>query len=124
MTSKKIFYYTDVLPILAREGAAIEKLKRSLKIFQESAEEIRLVWHPYPQTIEYLEKNHSTVLEDYERILSAYRQDNWGDLDESASLESARQVLLSCHAYYGDVSDLVADAQNAGLPVMLQDIDR
>lgn len=38
-------------------------------------------------------------------------------------MTQTREVMLGCDAYYGDVSDLVYDAQNAKMPVMLQNIE-
>ena len=120
---KKLFYYTDVLTFLSREDVAIEKLKRSLSIFREASNAVTLVWHPYSGTLDYLKRNDSPVTEEYISIFEDYRNTGWGELDLSASIADAKKTLLSCCAYYGDVSDLVYEAQNAGLPVMLQNID-
>ncbi len=120
---KKIFYYTDVTPILGRGDAAIEKILRNLKIFREASEDIRLVWHPWSRTEFYLELNDSDVTDRYRRIVEEYRREAWGDMDESSSFDEAKEMLLSCDGYYGDVSDLVYEAQKAGIPVMLQNID-
>ena len=108
---KKIFYYTDVTPLLGRGDAAIEKMIRNLKTFKAASGEIKLVWHPWSGT------------ERYHRIVEEYRTEAWGDMDESSSFDKARETLLTCDGYYGDVSDLVYEAQKAGIPVMLQDID-
>ena len=120
---KKIFYYTDVTPLLGRGDAAIEKMIRNLKTFKAASGEIKLVWHPWSGTEYYLELNDSDVIERYHRIVEEYRTEAWGDMDESSSFDKARETLLTCDGYYGDVSDLVYEAQKAGIPVMLQDID-
>lgn len=120
---KKIFYYTDVLGFLSREDDAIDKLNRSLAIFKESSDKIELVWHPWSRTREYLELNKSSIIDEYTDIVEKYRNDNWGVLDESDSFASAKEVMLSCDAYYGDVCDLIYEAQNAKMPVMIQNID-
>nr|WP_297705484.1 hypothetical protein [uncultured Butyrivibrio sp.] len=120
---KKVFYFTDALPFLAKEGQAIDKLQRNLKIFREASNNIRLVWHPWSKTEEYLKLNNCTVTDEYLSILNNYRQEGWGDLDETDTYDSAKEVLLSCDAYYGDTSDMVYDAQNAKIPVMLQNIE-
>ena len=120
---KKIFYYTDVLPFLGRGEDALEKLIHNLEIFREASDRIRLVWHPWSGTEKYMEINGDSVLDDYHAVVEAFRNEGWGVLDESGSFEEARKVLLGCNGYYGDVSDLVYEAQNAGIPVMLQDID-
>ncbi len=120
---KKIFYYTDVLPFLGREDAAIDKLKRCLKIFRDSSDKVRLVWHPCSETEKYLTLNNSSVLDRYRIIVDTYRKECWGDFDESNSYDDVKKVLITCDGYYGDVSDLAYEAQKSGLPVMLQDID-
>ena len=120
---KKIFYYTDVLPLLNREGAAIEKLKRSLKIFQENSDDVRLVWHPMTGMEECLELNNSSVLEEYRQVVAEYLEAGWGDYDNSATLKEAREVLLGCNGFYGDMSNLLYEAQTAKIPVMMQNID-
>lgn len=120
---KKIFYYTDVLPLLSVEDAAIRKLKDNLDIFKESSGMVGLVWHPYPHTVRYMEINRSPILDEYLRILDGYRTEGWGELDESVLLDDAKAVLHDCDAYYGDMSDLVFEAQSLGLPVMLQNME-
>lgn len=120
---KKLFYYTDVLPLLSRERQAIQKLERNLEIFHEACDSIRLVWHPWSKTDEYLRINHSGVRGEYSRIVEKYLGEGWGDLDTTDTYQDAKAVLMECDAYYGDVSDLAYEAQLAKLPVMLQNFD-
>ncbi|SFG25267.1 hypothetical protein [Oribacterium sp. WCC10] len=120
---KKLFYYTDVLPFLGRGEAAIDKLKRNMEIFREASDKIRVIWHPWSGTEEYLRLNASDVLEDYLDLVKNFREEGFGDLDESASFDEAKEVLFCCAGYYGDVSDLAYEAQKRNIPVMLQSID-
>ncbi len=120
---KRLFYYTDVLPFLSLNEAAIRKLERNLEIFKESSDSICLIWHPWSKTEEYLALNHSNVIDDYRRIVKKYLDEGWGKLDDSDNYQAAKDVLLQCDAYYGDVSDLVYDAQQAKKPVMLQNFE-
>ena len=120
---KKIFYYTDVLPFLGRGEDALDKLIYNLEIFRDVADKIRLVWHPWSGTEKYMELNGASVLAKYRDVVEKYRSDGWGDLDESDTFEKTCMVMRGCDGYYGDVSDLVYEAQNAGIPVMLQDVD-
>ena len=120
---KKVFFYTDVLSFLSRDDAAIDKLCRSLSIFKEASDNIQLIWHPWSGTKEYLELNKSDVTDKYIDVVEKFRAENWGQLDESDSFDSAKKVLLSCDAYYGDVCDLIYEAQNAKIPVMIQNVD-
>ena len=120
---KKIFYFTDVLAFLTREEDAINKLRKNLQIFKDHSSDIRLVWHPWSGTEKYLELNHSKVLESYREIVETYCREAWGELDTSSSFSKTKEVLADCNAYYGDVSDLVYEAQNAKIPVMIQNVD-
>lgn len=120
---KRVFYFTDALPFMAREDAAIDKLLRNLKIFREASDNIQLVWHPWSETEKYFEINKSGAADKYKEIVEKYKKESWGVLDESKDFESAKTVLLTCDAYYGDTSDLVYEAQNAKMPVMLQNFD-
>ena len=120
---KKIFYYTDVLPLLSSGEDALNKIKRNLEVFKDASQNIKLVWHPWSRTEHYLELNGSELLKQYQHVLETYKYEGWGDLDESDTFIETKAVLLRCNGYYGDVSDLVYEAQNAGIPVMLQNID-
>lgn len=120
---KKIFYYTDVLPLLGKEKVAIDKLQRNLEIFRESKDNVRLVWHPWSKTEEYLKLNRSPVTEEYKKIVQKYREEGWGDLDEADTYQATLEVLRKCDGYYGDTSDMAYEAQNAKIPVMIQNYD-
>ncbi|WP_022756723.1 hypothetical protein [Butyrivibrio fibrisolvens] len=120
---KKIFYYTDVLPFLSRGEDAIDKLIINLEMFHEAADSIRLIWHPWSGTEKYMENNDFLLLDKYRGIVKAYREAGWGELDENDSFSAVVEVLHGCDCYYGDMSDLIYEAQNVGLPVMLQNVD-
>ena len=89
----------------------------------KAAENIRLIWHPWSGTLKYLEINNSDVTDEYRKIIENYRSGGWGELDESSSFCEARDTLLGCDGYYGDMCDLIYEAQNANIPVMIQNID-
>ncbi len=117
---KKIFYYTDVLPLLTKGDKAIAKLKENLLFFKERSNEISLVWHPFLDMGEYLKKNESEVYEDYLEIYHWFLSDGFGELDESEDVVS---VVQSCDGYYGDASDLAWYSCDAGAPALLIDYD-
>ena len=120
---KKIFYYTDVLPFLSRENDAISKLEYNLNIFKQNSGEITLVWHPWSCTKDCLLLNNSPVFGRYMEILDRFKEEKWGILDETTDSTDAKKIMLTCNAYYGDTSNLMYDAMEAGLPVMVQNID-
>jgi len=120
---KKIFFYTDVLLFLSQDDKALEKLKKNLAVFKEAAEQVELVWHPWSGTEKYLVLNNSQILDKYRQVVDDYCKEGWGVLDTANDMAGAKESLLKCDAYYGDVSNLVYEAQNAGMPIMLQNID-
>lgn len=119
---KKIFYYTDVLPILSKQREALNKINKTLEIFKNSSEEIELVWHPYSRTEEFLKLNKCPAEAEYRKIVEDFKNAGWGVLDEAPTLDEAKKVLSGCDAYYGDSCDLIYEAQKKNIPVMLQDI--
>ena len=58
--------------------------------------------------------------EQYEKIISAYREDGWGIYDDTTDLERAIKL---CDAYYGDPSSVIPLCKKAGVPVMVQNVD-
>ncbi|MCR5740573.1 MAG: hypothetical protein K6G43_12220 [Lachnospiraceae bacterium] len=120
---KKIFYFTDLLPFLSKPDKAIDKLKRNLEIFKESSQDIQLIWHPYSRNEEFMKINRCTVINEYNKIIDEFKSAGWGQLDETSNIADAKEVLFECDAYYGDTCDLVYEAKNKGIPVMIQNVD-
>lgn len=117
---KRLLYYTDVLPILSKEDIALDKLERNLKLMSESRDMIKVVWHPYVRTEEFLELNKSKTIDRYKQIKEKYCNDGFGEFDESDDLKA---LAKSCDAYYGDYSDAVYYMQEDKKPVMLENMD-
>ena len=115
---KRVFYYTDVLPLLSRQEAAISKIKKNMEFFYSHRDEVELVWHPYEQMMTYLEMNDSPVREEFLELLQEFQSAGWGVLDEN---ENPKDVLQRCDAYYGDASDLAWYACESGSPALLID---
>ena len=90
---KRIFYFTDVLPILAKGEVALDKLEKNLKLFREYKDKAELIWHPWSGIEEYLEINASTCIERYRRIVQEYSKEGWGILDESKSIPELASAL-------------------------------
>ncbi|MCR5547002.1 MAG: hypothetical protein K6F30_11070 [Lachnospiraceae bacterium] len=117
---KRVFYYTDVLPLLSKKEVAIKKLKYNLSFFEERKDEVELYWYPYGFMGEYLAKNNSPVLEDFFSVLEEYEASGWGRLIFD---EDPREMLKECDAYYGDASELAYYAGEDGHPALLIDYD-
>lgn len=57
---------------------------------------------------------------EYEEIVREYKSAGWGIYDDSADLDRAIEV---CDGYYGDYSSVVNLCQEAGKPMLLQDME-
>lgn len=53
---KIILYGTNVATLMQHGGATIDKIRRSLKIFEESKEDVVLLWRPHPLFGQAVEK--------------------------------------------------------------------
>ena len=120
---KKLFYYTDLLPFLSKPDKAIDKLKRNLSTFKEVSQDIEIIWHPYSRTEEFMEINRCPAMKEYKSLLDEFKAAGWGKVDETSTLAEAKEVLFGCDAYYGDVCDLVYEAKDKGIPVMIRNIE-
>lgn len=120
---KKLFFFTDLLPFLSKPDMAISKLNKNLEIFKDASQDVELIWHPWSRTEEFLRLNKCPVTDKYLKIVEEFKAAGWGTLDETGTLADAKEVLLSCDAYYGDSCDLVFYAKEKGIPVMIQNVE-
>lgn len=58
--------------------------------------------------------------EEYREVVEEYKTAGWGIYDDTPELERA---IAMCDGYYGDCSSLVQLCQEAGKPVMIQNVD-
>ena len=117
---RKILYYTDLMPFLTDSKKAISKLKKNFEIFNENKDKIRLVWHPYTRTEEFLRLNNSECIDEYKSLIAEYSSADFVDFDESTDVEG---LAATCDAYYGDYSDIISYFTEKNKPVMLQNVD-
>ena len=121
---KKIFYFTDLLPFLSKPDMAINKLKKNLEIFKEASQDVQLVWHPWSRTEEFMQINKCPVINEYKKIVEEYKAAGWGILDETKTMDEAKEVMLGCDAFYGDaLGDFMYYAKEKGIPVMIQNVE-
>ena len=78
-----------------------------------------LLWRPHPLLLETIHSMRPQLQAEYEGIVDKYRNDGWGIYDDTADLDRA---IALCDAYYGDGSSVVQLCQEAGKPVMIQDV--
>lgn len=119
---KRIFFYTDVLPFLEDGEDAIEKLRRDLETFRQAEDKVEVIWHPYHRTEEFLRLNKSEVTTDYLNLVELFIKEKWGILDNTSEEVEIKKVLFSCDAFFGDVGNLVYEAKETNIPVMIRNI--
>lgn len=117
---KIIFYNTSVQAFLNNSEEMLEKIKDVLRIFKENKEDVALLWRPHPLMLQTIESMRPDLLEIYQSIVRQYREEGWGIYDDTPDMN--RAVTLS-DGYYGDPSSVVQVYQEAGKPVMIQNIE-
>ena len=114
---KKIFLFANDISVFAAYGSqALNKLRNVLNAFEKVQDCITLWWRPARLMAEQLEKISPVLSEQYQRVLSDYKEGRWGMCDETDNIDRAVEW---CDIYYGDMSAIIQPFQNAGKPVIL-----
>ena len=103
--------------LLNTKEQMIIKIKDVLKVFKENSGEIALLFRPHPLMRETIKAMREELLEEYDEIISTYRQENWGIYDDTPDID--RAIILS-DAYYGTNSSVVPMYKVAKKPIMIQ----
>lgn len=114
---KIIFYNVSVAALLNTKEQMIIKIKDVLKVFKENSGEIALLFRPHPLMRETIKAMREELLEEYDEIISTYRQENWGIYDDTPDID--RAIILS-DAYYGTNSSVVPMYKATKKPIMIQ----
>ncbi len=117
---KVILYNTSVTALLQHEEKMLIKMRSVFETFKDSIDDVALLWRPHPLIKATIESMRPQLWMDYEKLVEEYKAEGWGIYDDSAELD--RAIALS-DAYYGDHSSLVQLCQQAGKPVMIQDVE-
>ena len=117
---KIILYGTNVATLMQHGGAAIDKIRRSLKIFEESKEDVVLLWRPHPLFVQAIEKACPERIDEYQSMVQNYQNQAWGIYDNTQDSELAIHV---CDAYYGDSDSLAHKCEVLKKPVMIENVD-
>lgn len=117
---KIILYNNSVTALLKEEDKMLRKMKDVFHVFEQNKEEVALLWRPHPLIQATIESMRPELWEQYREIVEWYRKEGWGIYDDTAELDRA---IALCDGYYGDQSSLVQLCQEAGKPVMIQDVE-
>lgn len=117
---KVILYNTSIGALLKQDQKMIEKMESVFGIFKNAAEDVALLWRPHPLIKATIESMRPQLWMEYKKLVEKYIAEGWGIYDDTAELH--RAIAVS-DAYYGDMSSLVPLCQEAGKPVMIQNVE-
>lgn len=117
---KVILYNTSVSALLQFEERMLKKMRLVFQIFQDARDDIALLWRPHPLIKATINSMRPRLRGEYRDVVEEYRAAGWGIYDDSPELERA---IALCDGYYGDYSSLVQLCQEAGKPIMIQNVD-
>lgn len=118
---KKIIFYNTTVTALLRYGEQyLEKMRDVFRVFYENRENVALWWRPHPLMEATVKSMRGELWGEYEEIVREYKSAGWGIYDDSADLD---RVIEVCDGYYGDYSSVVNLCQEAGKPMLLQDME-
>lgn len=116
---KVVLYNTTIGTFLTYREKMLEKIKSVLGFFYTERENAALLWRPHPLMESTIKSMHPDLLQEYDHIVSKYKQEAWGIYDDTADLH--RAIALS-DCYYGDHSSVVQLYQKTGKPIMIQNV--
>lgn len=117
---KVILYNTSVSALLEHQEKMLKKMRSVFQVFWENRKDIALLWRPHPLIEATISSMRPQLWAEYQVLAEEYKAEGWGIYDDSPELNRA---IALCDAYYGDGSSLVQLCQEAGKPVMIQDVD-
>lgn len=117
---KVILYNTSVSALLKHQEKMLNKMRSVFQVFWENTGDVALLWRPHPLIEATIKSMRPGLWGEYKTLVEDYKKDGWGIYDDSPELNRA---IALCDAYYGDGSSLVQLCQEAGKPVMIQDVE-
>lgn len=117
---KIIFYNNSVSALLQHSEKMLRKMESVFETLKENQDEVALLWRPHPLIQATIESMRPQLWEEYREIRDRYIAEGWGIYDATADMD--RAIALS-DAYYGDGSSVVHLCREAGMPVMLQNVE-
>ncbi len=117
---KTILYYVSGSKLLVSKESGIEKIKRSLIIFNDNKDKLCVRWYHSKLDEEILKQNNLPLYEKYKELLEEFISMNIGSIVVSDKVEEESRVG---QAFYGDPGRIVTPMIVSSKPVMLQNVD-
>lgn len=95
---KRVFYFTDVAPLMIYGEKALDKIKRNLSYFKSVTDTVELFWKPYDFMEEKLKPVDEKLYDKFLSLTKEYATEGWGHFIKDAD----EALLKSMDAYVGD----------------------
>ena len=111
---RTVMLCTSVMGILTNEHNVIVKLKEIFYEYQKNSSDCVLIWRPYPAIKEAIEMLRPELVSDYNDLISYYRDNHVGILDE---LPSPTPAIIMSDEYLGDSCGIMELYKTTGKPI-------
>ena len=115
-----ILYDISAATFVQGRKLALQKLKETLKFFEEKREDIALIWRRNTVTEDVLSALEPEMYEQYKEIVEEYKKAAWGIFDENLSYQQEAELA---DAYYGDAGYVSRYMETLEKPVLLQKME-
>ena len=112
-----ILYDISAATFVQGRKLALQKLKETLKFFEEKREDIALIWRRNTVTEDVLSALEPEMYEKYKEIVEEYKKAAWGIFDEDFSYQQEAELA---DAYCGDAGYVSRYVETLEKPVLLQ----
>lgn len=116
---KIILYYVSGSKLIISGQSGIEKIRRSIHIFNDNKDKLYIKWYFSKLDEEILRQTNLLLFEQFTEVLEEFVSLNIGKVIISDSVEESR----NSQAFYGDPGRIVTPMIVNSRPVMLQNVD-
>lgn len=120
LDGRKVLLFSDDIQLYAEFGEkALDKLERVLSGYKTQRKEVLLWWRPQEQLRTVLGLISQDLVDRYDKILTAYKEEGWGICDESYDEDRAME---HCDEYYGGMNYFARSLKDKK-PVTIERLD-
>jgi phosphorylcholine metabolism protein LicD len=117
---KTMLYNTTVASYMQNGVNLMDKIERSLKVFEENSGEVAVIWKVHPKLRSLISSTNPKLVHKYDRLVREFKESGIGIFDSETDLN---ELVKICSAYYGDAGGAAHRCRVEGLPVMLQSLE-
>jgi hypothetical protein len=115
-----MLYNTTVASYMQNGVNLMDKIERSLKVFEENSGEVAVIWKVHPKLRSLISSTNPKLVHKYDRLVREFKESGIGIFDSETDLN---ELVKICSAYYGDAGGAAHRCRVEGLPVMLQSLE-